>query len=208
MMVTTDKLLTIPEVEGMTFDEDAHIYRVDGLEIPSVSAIMEPLSKAKYRGISAKTLERAAEKGTSVHNGIENFIKFGIEDVPEEHQGYFNAFLDWWKQYNPIVVASEVRVYNAALGYAGTADLIAFIEDELAVVDFKSTYTVSEMTCGVQLEAYARALQSMGVAVEAKRILHLQKEGRFKYIPFKKNDLERWRVFTALKTVHDYIKAA
>ena len=39
-MDTTGKLLMIPEVEGMTFDEDAHIYRVDGLEIPSVSAIM------------------------------------------------------------------------------------------------------------------------------------------------------------------------
>ena len=64
-MDTMGKLLTIPEVEGMTFDEDAHIYRVDGLEIPSVSAIMEPLSRAKYSGINAKTLEKAAEKGTS-----------------------------------------------------------------------------------------------------------------------------------------------
>lgn len=207
-MDTMDKLLTIPAVEGLTFDEDAHIYRVDGLEVPSVSAIMEPLSRAKYNVINARTLEKAAAKGTSVHNGIENYIKFGIEDVPEEHQGYFQAFLDWWKEYRPVVVASEVRLYNCLLGYAGTADLVAYIGDMLTVVDYKSTYTVSEMTCGVQLEAYARALTSMGVEPEAKKILHLQKNGRFKYIDFKPNDLERWRVFTALKTVHDYIKAA
>ena len=48
----------------------------------------------------------------------------------------------------------------------------------------------------------------MGVEAKAKKILHLQKTGRFKYIDFKMNDIERWRVFTALKTVHDYIKAA
>ena len=207
-MDTTGKLLMIPEVEGMTFDEDAHIYRVDGLEIPSVSAIMEPLSRAEYSGINAKTLEKAAEKGTSVHNGIENYIKFGIRDVPEEHMGYFGAFLDWWNTYKPVVVASEVRLFNSLLGYAGTADLIAYVEGELTLIDFKSTYSVSEMTCGVQLEAYVRALMTMGVEAKAKKILHLQKTGRFKYIDFKMNDIERWRVFTALKTVHDYIKAA
>lgn len=207
-MDTTDRVLTISEVEGLTFDEDTHIYRVDGIEVPSVSAVMRPLSNAKYDGISSRTLEKAAAKGTSVHNGIENYIKFGIEDVPEEHQGYFQAFLDWWKQYNPVVVASEVRLFNNQLGYAGTADLIAYVEDALTLIDYKSTYTVSEMTCGVQLEAYDRALLTMGVEVKAKKILHLQKIGRFKYIDFKKNDLERWRVFTALKTVHDYIKAA
>ena len=76
------------------------------------------------------------------------------------------------------------------------------------LIDFKSTYSVSEMTCGVQLEAYVRALMTMGVEAKAKKILHLQKTGRFKYIDFKMNDIERWRVFTALKTVHDYIKAA
>lgn len=207
-MDTMDKVLTIPEVPGLTFDEDSHIYRMDGLEVPSVSAIMEPLSRAKYSGISAKTLANAAEKGTSVHNGIENFIKFGIVDVPEEYKGYFEAFLKWWDQYKPVVVASEVRLFNQAYRYAGTADLLAFVEDILTLIDFKSTYTVSEMTCGVQLEAYARAAISMGVEPKAKKILHLQRDGKFKYIDFKLNDLERWRVFTALKTVHDYIEAA
>lgn len=207
-MDTMDKVLTIPEVPGLTFDEDSHIYRMDGLEVPSVSAIMEPLSRAKYSGISAKTLANAAEKGTSVHNGIENFIKFGIVDVPEEYKGYFDAFLKWWDQYKPVPVASEVRLFNQAYRYAGTADLFAFVEDILTLIDFKSTYTVSEMTCGVQLEAYARASISMGIEPKAKKILHLQRDGKFKYIDFKPNDLERWRVFTALKTVHDYIEAA
>lgn len=207
-MDMTGKVLAIPPVEGLTFDEDSHIYRVNGLEVPSVSAIMEPLSRAKYNGINARTLERAAAKGTAVHDAIENYIKFGIVDVPAEHRGYFEAFLGWWKAYNPVVVASEVRLYNKLIGYSGTADLVAYVEDVLTLIDYKSTYSVSEMTCGVQLEAYTRALNTMGIEIGAKKILHLQKDGRFKYIGFDMNDLERWRVFTACKTVHDYIKAA
>lgn len=50
-MDTTDKVLEIPVVEGLEFDDATHTYRLDGLVIPSVSAILGPLSKAKYAGI-------------------------------------------------------------------------------------------------------------------------------------------------------------
>lgn len=76
----------MPEVPGLEFDEAGHIYRLDGIIIPSVSAVMAPLSKVKYDGINSRTLEKAAGKGTAVHNAIENWLKFDIEDVPPEHQ--------------------------------------------------------------------------------------------------------------------------
>ena len=81
-MATTDRILEIPTVEGLEFDDPTHTYRLDGLIIPSVSAILGPLSKAKYSGINERTLNRAADKGTAVHNSIENWIKFEIEDIP------------------------------------------------------------------------------------------------------------------------------
>ena len=58
-MATTDRILEIPTVEGLEFDDPTHTYRLDGLIIPSVSAILGPLSKAKYSGISERTLNRA-----------------------------------------------------------------------------------------------------------------------------------------------------
>ena len=61
-MATTDRLTEIPAVEGLEFDDRTHTYTLDGLVIPSVSAIMEPLSRVKYRGISERTLDRAAGK--------------------------------------------------------------------------------------------------------------------------------------------------
>ena len=82
----TDKTIRLPEFPELVFDEEPHIYLLDGVQIPSVSNIMEPLNRAKYDGISERTLDRAAEKGTIVHNAIENFLKFDIVDIPSEHQ--------------------------------------------------------------------------------------------------------------------------
>lgn len=207
-MDTTDKVLEIPVVEGLEFDDATHTYRLDGLVIPSVSAILGPLSKAKYAGISERTMDRAADKGTAVHNSIENWIKFEIEDIPPEHIGYFNAFRAWWDEFRPEVVGSEVRICHRLMRYGGTADLVAYIGDELTLVDYKSTYVISDMTCGVQLEAYAQALADMGIRIQRKRILHLKKDGIYSIRDYPANDVNRWRVFGALKTVYDYIESS
>jgi len=153
-----DMTVEVPELPELTFDEASHIYRLNGDIIPSVSKLMEPLKDQCYGGISKRTLENAAIKGSAVHNSIENWIKFGIDDIPSEHRGYFNGFVEWWKQYKPRVFGSEVRIYHKLMRYGGTIDLLCEIGGLLELIDFKTTYTLLEMACGVQLEAY----QQMG----------------------------------------------
>lgn len=198
----------IPELPELKFIDETHTYMIDGIEIPCVSDIMAPLSQAKYKGISEKTLNNAAEKGTSVHNSIENYIKFGIDDVPPEHRAYFDAFLDWENDYQPKVVSSEKKVYHQLLRYGGTIDLLLYINGVLTLCDIKTTSTVSDMTCGVQLEAYNQALKSIGVDVEKKIILHLKKDGKYVVHEYPVVDPDRWIVFGALKSVYDYIRSA
>lgn len=202
-----DTMVEIPEMPELRFDEKSHIYRLDGVEIPSVSRVMEPLKASSYAGISEKTLARAADKGSSVHNSIENWLKFGIDDIPEEHRPYFDGFLAWWNEYQPEVIASEVKTYHKLMRYGGTIDLLAFIGGKLTLIDFKTTYRVLEKSCGVQLEAYAQALASHGIAIEEKHILHLKKDGKWAYPEFPAKDPVRWRVFSALKCVYDYTVA-
>lgn len=120
-----DMTVEVPELPELTFDEASHIYRLNGDIIPSVSKLMEPLKDQCYGGISKRTLENAAIKGSAVHNSIENWIKFGIDDIPSEHRGYFNGFTEWWKQYKPRVFGSEVRIYHKLMRYGGTIDLLA-----------------------------------------------------------------------------------
>ena len=203
-----DRLERLPDFPELVFDETPHIYRLNGDQIPSVSSVMEPLKNEVYAGIPEKTLRRAAEKGSAVHNSIENWLKYEFEDVPPEHRPYFDAFMAWWSMRKPEVVGSEVRLYHRLMRYAGTADLVCYIDGELNLIDYKTTYTVSEMSCGVQLEAYAQALASHGIQIERKRILHLKRDGKHREVNFQKNDAARWRVFGACKTVYDYVHAA
>lgn len=212
-MDLTGKIKEFPELPELTFDEATHIYRLDGIQIPSVSRLMEPLKDAAYKGISERTLRRAADKGSSVHDSIENFIKFQILDVNPEHKLFFQAFMDWWEENQPIVVGSEIRIYHKLLRYGGTVDLLCYLRDKetgewkLILIDFKTTYALQDITCGIQLEAYERALASHGVQVDGKMILHLKRDGRFKEKPYPASDSYRWRVFGALKCVYDYTES-
>ena len=204
----TDKPIIVPDFPELVFQEEPHLYLLDGQCIPSVSNIMEPLRHAHYDGISEATLRNAAARGTAIHNAIENFIKFGIIDIPKDYRGYFDAFLDWWAQVQPEVIGSEIRMYHKLMRYAGTCDLLCTINGETHLIDYKSTSSVSEMTCGVQLEAYAQALASHNVEVAHKSILHLKSNGKYKVVDFVAHDAPRWRVFGACKTVYDYVHTA
>ena len=200
--------IQVPEMPELEFDDQKHIYRLNGVVLPSVSTIIEPLTAIKYQGINSNTLDNAARKGTAIHNSIENFIKFGFEDVAPEYRTFFDAFLEWWNDKQPIVIASELRIYHKLLRYGGTLDLLAIIDDKVTLVDYKTTYEVSDMTCGVQLEGYAQALLSHGIKVEEKQILHLKKDAKHKVHKYPGADANRWRVFGSLKNVYDYIQSS
>ena len=199
------KVIEIPTFDEIEFDEASHTYKLNGVKIPCVSDIMEPLKNAHYSGISEVTLRKAAERGTILHNAIENWIKFGIEDVPQEYEGYFKCFLDFMKEKNPKILGSEVRMYHKLLKYSGTADLIADINGEITLIDYKSTSVISDMNCSVQLEAYAQALASHGIRIARKGILPLRKDGKSQIVEYPAKDARSWNVFAALKTVYDYI---
>lgn len=199
--------ITVPEMKGLEFEEGPHIYRLDGAEIPSVSEVMRPLTNAKYSGISHATLGRAAERGSAVHQAAETWALYGYMDCPQEYEPWFSAFTDWYRDAAPDVVATETQIYHPLLRYAGTADLLAYIGGSLTLADYKTTSTLSDMTCRVQLEAYSQALASHGVMIEAKKIIQLRKDGTYRVREYEAKDPDAWKVFGACKVIYDYIKA-
>ena len=87
--------IEIPQFPELEFEEQKHIYTLHGMELPSVTKIMQPLSSFIYSRVDARTLNAAADKGTIVHNACENFIKFGIVDILAGYSGYMDAFLKY-----------------------------------------------------------------------------------------------------------------
>ena len=77
-------MVEIPKFPELTFDEATHLYRLNGVELPSVTTVMKPLSTEVYGGVDEWVMERAAGRGTAVHNAIENWSLYGIEDIAPE----------------------------------------------------------------------------------------------------------------------------
>ena len=196
--------INIPQFPELTFDEFSHTYRLNELIIPSVTTVMKLLSDDFYRTVDPDVLERAAKRGTAIHNAVENFAKFGIEDIPPAYAGYFQAFREWWELRRPEVLATECRVYHKILRYAGTADLLCVIGGRVTLVDYKSSAQVNSKLCAVQLEGYDRAFESHGVKIEDRLILHLSRDGKYAEAPFQRST-KCWSVFSALMTVRNYM---
>ena len=198
--------IEFPKVPELEFNEQRHIYKVGIEQLPSVTTIMKPLSNALYDTVDEEVLNLAARRGTAVHNSIENYLKYGIEDIVPEFSGYFMGFLKWFTKEKPEPLGMETRIYHKFLRYAGTADLPCIIGGKKVLIDYKTSSTVNKMLTGVQLEAYSKAYDSHGFQFDEKHILHLQKNGTYQVVTYQRNDMESWETFNACMVIHRHVK--
>ena len=145
------------------FDEESHVYLVDGQEVPSVTTILQPLSNRSYSSVNSSVLEYARNRGSAVHEALQIYDLVGECDVFPEVQGYLNAYLDWQNVYRPEWLGVEEIVYCEEEGYIGTLDRLGVLNDrELAIVDIKTSNPAKEALVSVccQTAAYEIAYQS------------------------------------------------
>ena len=172
-------MMELPEFSELTFEEKTHQYKLNGFEIPSVTTIMKPLSSAHYKTVDEQVLKKAASRGTTVHEAVENYLLFGVEDIPPELEGYFLGFKKWIMDFNPVPIKPECKIYHKTLGYAGTADLPCYIKEQPTLVDLKTTATIAKMLTRVQLEAYKKAFESHGFTFTRKLIVQARNDGTY-----------------------------
>lgn len=82
------KTLTLSK-SSVVFDQEAHTYHLDGVELSGVTTMLKKMLFAdKYAGISEEVLAKAAQYGTSVHEGVELFETLGADDGSLEVKNY------------------------------------------------------------------------------------------------------------------------
>lgn len=171
----------------LTFEPEAHVYKVGEETIPSVTQILKELGLSRsYDGVDPFYRDR----GTAVHKCIELYLKGTLDELSIDPVclPYFNAareFLgDRCGRFE-----SELPLYSESLGYAGTVDLIEHISDtECIIYDAKCTESV-DPAAELQLCAYQILVeQNCKKTVRGKFPLQLKKDGTF--APLKK--FEKW----------------
>lgn len=195
------------KADQLTFDPQNHVYKLNDVTIPSVTQLMKPISRYKYRDIDEETLNRAAQRGTQVHSAIEFYDRYGLDEYQGEARPYFEAYLSWHKKYQPRIIANEQPTWHRYLRYAGTVDLLADIGGKYTLVDFKTTAALNDMLVTVQLEAYRRALETQDSLhpIQQKAVLQLKPDATYTFKTYKLIDLEAWETLAALITIRNHI---
>lgn len=202
-MMVQEHLRALPALE---FEEDRHLYTLGGMRLPSVTQVMEPMSLMLYRDVPEDALMAAADRGTRAHEQVSNFVRYGILESDEDTQPYVDAFLRFAQDRRPALAASELRVFHALMGYAGTIDLIGYVEPDsgegVDVIDLKCTAAYHPVMLATQIGAYAAALQSQGIRVRGRYGLQLMKTGQYRFEPVEdgyKNFLHCLAIYNAMQ---------
>ena len=150
----------------LEFLEEEHVYLIDGIEVPSVTQILQTIFPLKYEHVPKNILKNKAEYGTQVHKFIEDIEK----KKPKNSLAYIKRkykpsiyqieslkqYLKLKELYNIEVLESEKKVAYKNK-YAGTLDIKARVNGKLAIIDIKTTEELDQLWVSWQNSFYEMA---------------------------------------------------
>ena len=167
----------------------------------------EKIGEDKAKKIST----RASIRGTRIHGYIEKYLagdeKY-LHKAPPDHMELVNLVIPQINEKIDNIRGIELGMWSNGLKVAGTSDLVADYEGELAIIDWKtSTYIKKEeylLSYILQGTAYCRMLYEMyGLLPKKIVICSLIRFDPMKYNPFMDLDIYiDWKVYNPL----DYIR--
>lgn len=191
---------------ALKFDEALHRYTYQGMVIPNVSSIIEPLEP--FGNLPPDVRKAALQRGTLVHRLTELYDQRvdGIEpnDWWDIEKAGLDGYLIAWesfKQHSSLeIIESEQRVFHTKYRYAGTFDRVVRIGSDIGILDIKTGALVEAYK--LQTAAYLMALDEFGqmYPMPTKRwVVSLQPDGRYRFE--EHTDPADFEVFIAALTI-------
>lgn len=112
---------------------------------------IEALAAAPY-----EQMKTAQIRGTTIHKLAEAVAHGAPVEVPEELAQHVQGYAEFLGDFDVEALATEARIANRTLWYAGTFDLLARIDGRIWLLDLKTSRAVYDDTA-LQTAAYANA---------------------------------------------------
>jgi hypothetical protein len=188
------------------FNEKDHIYTKNGIVLPSVTQIMQPLYEQVYGKADSDASDNGKSKGKEIHRAIDDYCEFGMIDISEEYKPYLDNFIRYIDEHQYEVVASEVMLWHPVYGYAGKIDIIVRNpKGEFVLIDNK-TGDLQPKLHAVQLQAYTDMWSANKMPEIAFKVaLGLSDKG-YKEHRYDKYDTKAKSVFDACYKIYKYRK--
>ncbi len=98
----------LPDMSALKFYPKEHRYILQqgaaNLQLPSVTQIIQLISREYYGQIDYATLQQAADRGTRAHEAIELIDQCGWAPFDPDITGYIEAYNNWREDYRPEIV--------------------------------------------------------------------------------------------------------
>ena len=175
---------------------DRRVYkRSEGVFYPSVTTVLQYMPRNQFFenwlkdvGHNSDLIARhAAKEGTQVHEAAEDLVMgrevtwmddYGRAKYSEITWKQICRFAEFWKKHKPKLISSEEFVYSDTHRYAGTADLLVEMDNEIWLLDIKTSKHLHK-TYNLQLSAYATAMEEMkGIKIDRTGIIWLKAHTR------------------------------
>jgi len=200
---------------------DSRFYEDGNKTYPSVTYVLSYYPKGrnfedwlKKVGYASDFIaKKAADEGTLVHNLAENYLKGEKIELMDEDQNpkydikiwkMFLRFVDFWETSGAELMETEVFLYSDQLNIAGTCDLVCKINDEVCVIDIKTSNHL-QITYELQSSIYARCFEECyDQKVDKVGILWLKSPKR----SYKEGLLQGkgWEVFESKRSMDENIE--
>ena len=174
---------------------DSRFYKRNNKYYPSVTSVLNYFPKNKFFhewlkdvGHNADIIaSKAAAEGTQVHNAVESFLQgeeinwldeYGNAKYSLEVWKMILKFAEFWNIHKPELITAEYHLFSDAHEYAGTADLIVRLNNQVWLLDIKTSNSL-HTSYDLQLAAYANAWnETHDVLIERTGIIWLKASTR------------------------------
>lgn len=144
----------------VTFEEEGHIYRLDGEVVPSVTQIIE----RRYPHFARPDDAETSKLGTDIALAISRLFKkeIGLEDIEPRLFAPVGVLLNWQRLTGFVVDYSEVPLASRWYRFAGRFDILGHTANgRIAILEVKSG-AVSKAKVGLQTAAQKILIEDDG----------------------------------------------
>ena len=178
-------------LDEIVFTSEPHSYTLRGKRYPSVTQVLTSTLGDDFADVPPDRLEFCQGRGNAVHLAASLLVAGELDwsTVDPRIEGYVRAVEKFHAECKGRIVAFEKRLVSPNLGLAGTPDLIKFINNRRAVVDYKTSQQMKPRM-RLQTEGYARLWNALypSTPVYDRYGLRLQPDGFYKLVKHEDPD--------------------